>query len=106
MLVTQGGVVSIRRVGDVELQEAQLEAARSSLATGSVVRRDVYPNLASRFDFWPVQMAEGPGAVIGLAFDPDERPSAPDVSVEIAASLLTLALDRQHGRDSATPELT
>ena len=106
MLVRQGSVVSIRRVGDVDLQEAELEAARSSLGTGSVVRRGVYPNLASRFDFWPVQMAEGPGAVIGLAFDPDERPSAPDVSVEIAASLLALALDRQHARDRATPELT
>jgi hypothetical protein len=36
-----------------------LEAARSSLATGTVVRADVYPDLASRFDFWPVNTAEG-----------------------------------------------
>ena len=32
-------------------REAELEAARSSLATGTVLRGDVYPNPASRFDF-------------------------------------------------------
>lgn len=101
ILVKQGRVVSIKRVGDLEPQEAELEAARSSLVTGSVVRRGVYPNLASRFDFWPVQTAEGQNAVIGLAFDPDERPSAPDTPVKVAASVLALVLDRQHGRDRA-----
>ena len=74
MLVTEGEVVFLEQIGDVEPKEAELEAARSSLATGTVVRSDVYPNLASRFDFWPVQTAEGQNAVIGLAFDPDERP--------------------------------
>jgi K+-sensing histidine kinase KdpD len=73
MLVTEGRVVALEQVGDVEPQQAELEAARSSLATGTVMRSDVYPNLASRFDFWPVQTAEGQNAVIGLAFDPDER---------------------------------
>jgi K+-sensing histidine kinase KdpD len=103
MLVTEGRLVSFERVGDVELQEAELEAARSSLATGTVMRSDVYPNLASRFDFWPVEMAEGPNAVIGLAFDPDERPSAPDALVDIVGSVLALVLDRQLvrvGRDA------
>ena len=98
MLVTEGRVVSLERVGDVEPQEAELEAARSSLATGTVVRGDVYPNLASRFDFWPVKTAEGQNAVIGLAFDPDERPSAPDTLVNIVVSVLALVLDRQHAR--------
>ena len=70
MLVTEGRVVSLEQVGDVEPQEAELEAARSSLATGTVVRGGVYPDLASRFDFWPVKTAEGQNAVIGLAFDP------------------------------------
>ena len=71
MLVTEDKVVSLRQVGSLDLQEAELEAARSSLSTGTVVRSDVYPNLASRFDFWPVQTAEGHNAVIGLAFDPE-----------------------------------
>jgi K+-sensing histidine kinase KdpD len=98
MLVTEGRLVSFERVGDVELQEAELEAARSSLATGTVMRSDVYPNLASRFDFWPVETAEGPNAVIGLAFDPDERPAAPDTLVNIVVRVLALVLDRQHAR--------
>jgi len=96
MLLTEGTVVSLERVGDVEPQKAELEAARSSLATGTVVRGGIYPDLASRFDFWPVKTAEGQNAVIGLAFDPDERPSAPDVLVDIVGSVLALVLDRQH----------
>ena len=98
MLVTEDRVVSLEQVGGVEPQEAELEAARSSLSTGTVMRGDVYPNLASRFDFWPVQTAEGQNAVIGLAFDPDERPAAPDTLVHIVVRILTLVLDRQHER--------
>ena len=97
MLFAEGRVVSLERVGDVEPQEAELEAARSSLATGTVVRSGIYPDLASRFDFWPVETAEGRNAVIGLAFDPDERPSAPDALVNIVGSILALVLDR-HAR--------
>ena len=98
MLVTEGEVVFLEQIGDVEPQEGELEAARSSLATGTVMRSDVYPNLASRFDFWPVQTAEGQNAVIGLAFDPDERPVAPDTLVNIVVRVLALVLDRQHAR--------
>jgi len=98
MLVAEGTVVSLERVGDVEPNEAELEAARSSLATGTAVRAGVYPDVTSRFDFWPVATAEGQSAVIGLAFDPDERPSAPDVLVDIVRSILALVLDRQHVR--------
>lgn len=101
MLVTEGKVVSLERVGDVELQEAELEAARSSLATGIIVRSGIYPDLASRFDFWPVKTVEGQNAVIGLAFDPDERPSTPDALVNIVGDVLALVLDRQHTRGSA-----
>ena len=98
MLVTECTVVSLERVGDVEPQKAELEAARTSLETGTVVRGGIYPDLASRFDFWPVKTAEGQNAVIGLAFDPDERPSAPDALVDIVGSFLALVLDRQHVR--------
>jgi len=98
MLFTEDRVVSLEQAGDVEPQEAELEAARSSLATGIVVRSGIYPNLASRFDFWPVVATEGQNAVIGLAFDPDERPSAPDLLVNIVARVLALVLHRQHVR--------
>ena len=98
MLVTEGTVVSLEKVGDVEPQMAELEAARTSLATGTIVRGGIYPDLASRFDFWPVKTAEGQNAVIGLAFDPDERPSAPDALVDIVGSFLALVLYRQHVR--------
>jgi len=98
MLVAEGRVISLEKVGDVEPQEAELEAARSCLATGTVARSGVYPNLASRFDFWPVETAEGQKAAIGLAFDPDERPSAPDALVNIVVRVLALVLDRQHVR--------
>ena len=98
MLVTEGTAVSLERVGDVEPQMAELEAARTSLATGTIVRGGIYPDLASRFDFWPVKTAEGQNAVIGLAFDPDERPSAPDALVDIVGSFLALVLYRQHVR--------
>ncbi|MGA7083671.1 MAG: DUF4118 domain-containing protein [Pseudolabrys sp.] len=96
MLVTDATVVSLERVGDIEPQTAELEAARSSLATGTVVRGGIYPDLASRFDFWPVKTPEGQNAVIGLAFDPDERPPAPDTPVDVVRSILALVLDRQH----------
>ena len=59
MLVAEDRVVSLERVGDIEPQQDDLQAAQSSLATGSVARSGVYPNLASRFDFWPVETAEG-----------------------------------------------
>jgi K+-sensing histidine kinase KdpD len=97
MLVTGARIDSVEQVGDVEPKEAELEAARSSLATGFVARGGVYPDLASRFDFWPVKTAAGQSAVIGLAFDADERPSAPDTLVNIVGSFLALVLDRQQG---------
>jgi len=98
MLVADGRVISLERVGDVEPQDTELEAARSSLATCTVVRSGIYPHLASRFDFWPVVTAGGQNAVIGVSFDPDERPSAPDALVNIVACVLALVLDRQHAR--------
>jgi K+-sensing histidine kinase KdpD len=98
MLVAEDRVVFLETVGGVEPQEAELEAARTSLATGTVARSDIYPNLASRFDFWPVKTPEGQNAVIGLAFDPDERPAAPDAMVDIVVSVLALVLDRHHAK--------
>ena len=98
MLVAEDRVVSVEQVGGVELQETDLETARSSLSTGTTMRSGVYPNLASRFDFWPVATAEGQNAVIGLAFDPDERPSKPDALVHVVVGVLALVLDRQQAQ--------
>jgi K+-sensing histidine kinase KdpD len=98
MLVADDKVVFLERVGGAEPQEAELAAAQSSLATGTVVRAGVYPDVASRFDFWPVATAIGSGAVIGLAFDPDDRPSAPAELVNVVGSVLALVLERQHSR--------
>lgn len=96
LLLADGRVISARRTGDAEPREAELEAARSSLATGTAVRGDVYPHLDSRFDFWPVRTPDGQTAVIGLAFNPDERPAEPDTQVTIVAGVLALVLDRQN----------
>ena len=98
MLVTEGEVVSVSNVGGLEPRQAEFEAARSSLAMGSVARAGIYPTLDSRFDFWPVARAVGQRAVIGLAFDPDERPSSPDILVDIVGGVLALALDGQQFR--------
>lgn len=102
ILFTEGTVVSLERVGGLEPQEAELEAARSSLTTGTAVRAGVYPDADSRFDFWPVNTAEGQNAVIGVAFEPDERPSTPDALIEVVRSILALVLERQHGRRTTT----
>jgi K+-sensing histidine kinase KdpD len=100
ILFSEGRAVSIKRVGDIAPVVAELEAAQSSLATGTALPAAVYPHLTSRFDFWPVQTSEGKDAVIGLAFDSDERPSAPDTLVKILATIFGLVLDRQHGREA------
>lgn len=103
ILVSDGKVVSVERIGGAGLQEAEVETALSSLATGSTVRAGVYPALTSRFDFWPVlTTAQAFAAVIGLLFDPEERPLAPSRPIEIVVRLLALALDRQYPQaDSA-----
>lgn len=98
MLVAEGKVVSISKVGAVDLEEPDLEAVRSLFDTGVGSRAGVYPELASRFDFWPVKRAVRPNAVIGLAFDPDDRPAEPERVVDVVAAVLALALDRQHLR--------
>lgn len=94
ILLAEGKVVAIKRTTGADPAEAELEAARSSLATETVVRGGIYPHPDSRYDFWPVQTDGGQSAVIGLAFDPDERPAAPDTHVTVVARILALTLDR------------
>jgi len=101
MAVRQGQLVCIKQTAGAAPIEAEFDAARSSLAAATPLRGGVYPHLASRFDFWPVRTADGEGVVVGLAFDPDERPSAPDRHAAVVANLFGLALDRLHERKSA-----
>ncbi|WP_298879409.1 DUF4118 domain-containing protein [uncultured Bradyrhizobium sp.] len=103
MMIRQGSVVSIIRTGVLAPHKEELEAALLCLEDGSVVRSGVYPNLTSRFDYWPVQRGQRQSAVIGVAFDRDERPLRPDAPVEIVASVLALALDRLQGWDEDIP---
>lgn len=98
VLVQEDKVVSVHTVGALEPGKAELEAARSSLATGLVSPAGAYPALASRFDFWPVATQAGQSVAVGLAFEPGERPSAPATLVNIVAHFLALALERQHLR--------
>ncbi|CAN7620543.1 DUF4118 domain-containing protein [Bosea sp. LjRoot9] len=96
MLFADGEVVFVENVGKMEPQEAEFAAARASLAAGIAARAGVYPNLDTRFDFWPVPTAAGQCAVIGVAFDPDERPWAPAAFVDVVGRFLAQALERQH----------
>jgi hypothetical protein len=50
MLVTESKVISVKNSG-LKPQEAEFEAAQSSLAAGTVMSAGIYPSLTSRFDF-------------------------------------------------------
>lgn len=96
MLMSENTVAFSEKRGEIELLDVEMEAALSSLPTCRPVPAGIYPFDASRFDFWPVSTPAGQRAVIGLAFDPDERPSKPATSVETVGGVLALALDRRH----------
>ena len=96
MVLSEAAVDLIEKRGKFELLDVELQAGQSSLATGKLVPARVYPFDTSRFDFWPVATSTGQQVVIGLEFDPEEPPLTPSVQVETVASVLALALDRQH----------
>ncbi|WP_077967513.1 DUF4118 domain-containing protein [Ensifer adhaerens] len=93
VLVSGDKVSFFESVGDIAPQAAELDAALSSAATGTVQLAEVYPE--SRFDFWPVSTASDQRAVLGLAFDAAGRPDAPETLIDVVRSILTLALDRR-----------
>lgn len=98
MLMSENVVTLSEKRGEIELPDVEMEAAQSSLATSRPVPAGIYPFDASRLDFWPVPTPAGQSAVIGLAFNADERPSKPGTLVETVGAVLALALDRQHFR--------
>jgi len=104
MLTTDGTLVPRKQTGGVELSEAELETSRLALTSRTAIRAGVYPDATSRFDFWPVVPTTGSGAVIGLAFDADDRPMAPEELVNVVSSVLTLVLERQYARPGLRPE--
>ncbi|WNJ90309.1 DUF4118 domain-containing protein [Bosea sp. 685] len=106
MLMSEVSVDLVLRRGKIDLGEVDIEAARSSLTTGKVSVAGVYPFDTSRFDFWPVMTSAGGRAVIGLAFDPEERPTQPGTLVDIVRNLLALALDRQHLRPGSVGQVS
>jgi K+-sensing histidine kinase KdpD len=83
---------AIAERGADSLSVAEIEAARSCFDNGIWIRAGVYPFDESRFDFWPIRSSTAACAVIGLAFDPLERPDEPDVLVELVGQLLGLSL--------------
>jgi K+-sensing histidine kinase KdpD len=94
ILMSEAAENIIEKRGPIQLlNQVETEAAQSSLANRRPVRAGVYPFDASRFDFWPVVSPAGLEAVMGLAFDPDERPAAPGTLVEIVGNTFALALD-------------
>ncbi|WDZ78214.1 DUF4118 domain-containing protein [Ensifer adhaerens] len=93
-IVSDDQVTFFKCAGDLEPRVAEFEAARLSLVTGTAQRAGTYPTLDSRFDFWPLATT-GQGVVVGLSFDPDRRPAAPDDLVDIVGRVLSLAIERQ-----------
>jgi len=101
MILSEAAVEFVEKRGMFEPAELELEAARASLANGRLVPASMYPFDTSRFDFWPAPTSTGQQAIIGLAFDPNERPRTAGVLVEIVGNILALALDRQQLRGAA-----
>jgi two-component system sensor histidine kinase KdpD len=98
MLMSENAVTLSERRGEIQLSDVEMEAAQSCLTTCRPVPAGIYPYDTSRLDFWPVSTPSGQQAVIGLAFNPDERPSRPATTVETVAGILALAIDREHAR--------
>jgi K+-sensing histidine kinase KdpD len=96
MLLSETAIELAEHRGAIKPGESEMEAARSSVAAREAIHAGVYPYDASRFDFWPVTTSAGRQAVIGVAFDPDHRPSNANTLVEIVGNILALALDRQN----------
>ncbi|MEI2298910.1 DUF4118 domain-containing protein [Ensifer sp. MJa1] len=98
MVVTGGKVAFCETTGDIALKDAELDAARSSVATGSHQLAEVYSEVDSRLEFWPVETASGQRAVIGLAFEPDRRPETPETVIDVVRHILALAIEAQQSK--------
>jgi two-component system sensor histidine kinase KdpD len=97
ILMLETGKPFVERRGEIApLSDVEMDAAQSALANDRPTTAAAYPFDASRFDFWPIKTPAGETAVIGLAFDPDERPAKPEILVETIGNLFALAIDSRH----------
>jgi K+-sensing histidine kinase KdpD len=104
LIVANEKIVAIQSSGVLEPNKSEIEAARSSLTTGDIVHGGIYPNVDSRFDFWPIRTQRGPSAILGVALD-DDRSAEAEVPVAIMARVLAAALDREELSLSSRREL-
>lgn len=95
MVLQEGQLHPMEGAGSAALTKAELEAAASALSARNAVHAGVYPDLESRFDFWPVVAGGHAIAVIGVAFPPDERPALAGLSIDVVRGVLALAISRQ-----------
>lgn len=97
IIATEDGIALTETSGGLTPQAWELDAARSTLNTKTSVRGGVYPDVESRFDFWPFDSTEPEHVILGIAFDPNDRPQSPDEAVQILGNVTVLALARQRG---------
>jgi two-component system sensor histidine kinase KdpD len=96
VLVDDDGLRIEGRAGVEALSDADLEAARWSLAANLPTRGGAWPGAEAAFDFWPIVTARRRRAVIGVRIaGPEGRPEAPERRVEIVAGYLAVALERE-----------
>ncbi len=99
MVVLDGQLQLVHGTDVAELNQAERDAAHSALSTGTTVHSGVYPDLQSRFDFWPVMTGGSAVAVIGVVFPPDERPALADMSIDVVRSLFAMAMSRKNANE-------
>jgi len=97
LLERDSGLEVAAAAGGAALGEADLEAARWSLASKLPTRGGTYPMDGAAFDFWPVVTPRREVAAIGVAIAGRDqgRPAAAAPLVEIVAAYLAVALDRE-----------
>lgn len=97
LLDEDGTLVPAALAGGATLTDADLDAARWSLAAGLGTRGGAYPAGESDFDFWPVRTPQRRQAAIGVRLSgrAGGRPETPERLVEIVMGYLSVALDRE-----------
>jgi two-component system sensor histidine kinase KdpD len=103
VLIDTGPDFEVFSAGGAALGEADMEAARWSLASRLASRAGEYPVEAAGFDFWPVVTGQRQGFVLGLRFAglADGRPEGVDRLVDTVAGYVSVALDREYFASSA-----
>lgn len=104
LVLVAHGPEELKIEGEGGLTAIEIEAARSSLMSNTMVNAGIYPFDESRFDFWPVATVSDRSAAIGLALDPERRPADPEAIIEIIAYLLGATIDRYGNSATATKD--